>query len=93
MEQTAEMKLHNWNPAEDTSRFRFTTSWSFDGLGRIASMTYPDSERLTYDYDSGGLVREVVGEEDGYEVVIIGFDELGQPITEQQPRTWEPAAE
>ncbi|SOC52015.1 SpvB/TcaC N-terminal domain-containing protein [Ornithinimicrobium cerasi] len=89
VEQTAEMKLHNWDPTEDTSRFRFTTSWSFDGLGRIASMIYPDSERLAYDYDAGGLIREVVGEEDGYEVVVIGFDELGQPITEQRPRTWE----
>lgn len=88
VEQAAQMKLHNWDPA-DPARFTWTTSWNFDGLGRIASMTYPDGERLTYDYDSGGLVREVVGEEDGYEDIITGYDEFGDPIWTRVPRTWE----
>ncbi|WP_154402237.1 SpvB/TcaC N-terminal domain-containing protein [Ornithinimicrobium cavernae] len=88
VEQAAQMKLHNWDPAR-AEDFTWTTSWSFDGLGRIASMTYPDGERLTYDYDSGGLVREVVGEEDGYEDIITGYDEFGDPIWERVPRTWE----
>lgn len=88
IEQAAQMKLHNWDPAR-AADFTWTTSWDFDGLGRIASMTYPDGEELTYDYDSGGLVREVVGEEDGYEDIITGYDEFGDPIWERVPRTWE----
>jgi RHS repeat-associated protein len=89
VEQTAEMKLHNWDPSKDTSRFRWTTAWAYDGLGRVESMVYPDGQRLAYDYDAGGQPLSVVGEEDGYETVVVGVDEEGDDITEQQPRTWE----
>ncbi|AXH95673.1 SpvB/TcaC N-terminal domain-containing protein [Ornithinimicrobium avium] len=87
VKQAAQVKLHNWDPAR-AQDFTWTTTWDYDGLGRLLHMTYPDSERLTYDYDAGGLVRAVTGEEDGYEDVIIGFDEEGEPIVERRPRTW-----
>ncbi len=85
--QDAQMKLHNWDPAR-AEHFTWTTRWDYDGLGRLLHMTYPDGERLTYDYDAGGLVRTVTGEEEGYEDVIIGFDDEGEPIVERRPRTW-----
>jgi YD repeat-containing protein len=53
--QVAEMKYHDWFNDPDKTRFRWTTEWTYDGLGRMASMTYPDGETLTYDYDSGVL--------------------------------------
>jgi RHS repeat-associated protein len=87
--QVAEMKFHDWfNPGTDKSRFRWTTEWDHDGLGRLASMTYPDGEELFYDYDAGGRVRNVVGEEDGLRRVLVGVDAEGDPIYEDQPYTW-----
>ena len=40
-------------------------------------MVYPDSERLTYGYDAGGLVNFISGEEDGFKKVLVGTD----PVT------------
>ena len=87
--QATTMKLHNWTPEADQSEFTWTTQWQYDGLGRLKSMVYPDSERLTYGYDAGGLINFISGEEDGYETVVVGMDEFGQPISEQVPRTWQ----
>ena len=86
--QATTMKLHNWTPAADQSKFTWTTQWQYDGLGRLKSMVYPDSERLSYGYDAGGLVNVISGDEDGYETVVVGTDALGQPIYGQVPRTW-----
>jgi len=63
--ETAEMKLHAWhNPGTDPASFRWTTRWSYDGLARLETMVYPDGEVVAYDYDRGGQVRNIVGEED-----------------------------
>ncbi len=86
--QATTMKLHNWTLAADQSRFTWTTQWQYDGLGRLKSMVYPDSERLTYGYDAGGLVNFISGDEDGYKTIIIGYDAYGQPIYGQIPWTW-----
>ena len=55
--QTTTMKLHAWTPSTDQTRFTWATQWQYDGLGRLKTMVYPDSERLTYGYDAGGLVN------------------------------------
>ncbi|MCP4376494.1 MAG: hypothetical protein GY794_10020 [bacterium] len=87
--ETAEMKLHAWhNPGTDPALFRWTTKWSYDGLARLESMVYPDGERLAYDYDSGGLIKNIVGEEDGFELQQNGVDGDGNPIFIQVPHTW-----
>jgi RHS repeat-associated protein len=39
----------------------YITQYLYDTWGRLQSMTYPDGEVLTYQYDSGGLVRKAVG--------------------------------
>ncbi|HEX6287738.1 MAG TPA: SpvB/TcaC N-terminal domain-containing protein [Herpetosiphonaceae bacterium] len=44
----------------------YTTTYVFDTFGRLQTMTYPDGERLTYAYDSGGLVRQAVGQKAQY---------------------------
>jgi len=87
--QTTTMKLHAWKPDADQSKFTWTTQWQYDGLGRLKSMVYPDTERLAYDYDAGGLVRSITGEEDGFITVLVGTDPVtGLPIYEQQPHLW-----
>ena len=60
--QTSTMKLHAWTPTGDQTKFTWTTQWQYDGLGRLKSMVYPDSERLTYGYDAGGLVNFISGD-------------------------------
>jgi len=40
----------------------YMTQMSYDTWGRLQTLTYPDGEILTYQYDSGGLVRAVSGE-------------------------------
>ena len=87
--QATTMKLHAWTPAADQSRFTWTTSWKFDGLGRLKSMVYPDTERLAYDYDAGGQVKAITGAEDGFISVYIGIDPVTlTPIYQQQPHLW-----
>jgi len=87
--QDTTMKLHNWTPSADQSKFTWTTNWVFDGLGRLESMVYPDTERLTYGYDAGGQVNSIAGSEDGYKMVVTGTDAYGKPIYTQVPWTWE----
>jgi RHS repeat-associated protein len=118
IEQTAIIKRHNWRPtmtAEELLDFTYTTRWSYDPLGRIETVGYPDAKTVsflpdgesvaaltapeeltpllqsidldgevaTYDYDSGGLLREVTGAEEG----IVFVDEAITPDLEGNPRT------
>ncbi len=43
----------------------YTTQYTYDTWNRLQELTYPDGEVLTYDYDSGGLVRAATGFKDG----------------------------
>lgn len=86
--QLAEMKYHDWFNNPGKAQFQWTTQWAYDGLGRMASMIYPDGETLTYDYDSGGLAQSIVGVEQGLEKVIVGYDAFGAPIYQDVPHTW-----
>jgi RHS repeat-associated protein len=54
------MKVHNLNP-ETTDKLTFTTELTYDGFGRLATLTYDDAEVVTHDYDSGGLLRSMAG--------------------------------
>ena len=94
VQQTATIKLHDWTPAADQSKFTWTTKWSYDGLGRMKSMVYPDAtplaltaeynngqatgldsgERLAYDYDAGGQLKAISGQEDGVQTKQVGVD-------------------
>ncbi|MFF2275959.1 SpvB/TcaC N-terminal domain-containing protein [Agromyces sp. NPDC058126] len=91
--QLSEIKLHNWKPGDP--RFQWTTEWVYDGLSRIKTMTYPDGEVLTYDYDAGGLTKSVVGDEPGLKRVPVldangnpVLDADGNPTFTDEPTTW-----
>jgi RHS repeat-associated protein len=49
----------------DHCQEEWTTRWVYDTFGRLQQMTYPDTEVVTYHYDSGGLVRAVDGQKLG----------------------------
>src|SRR3546814_6889137 len=43
----------------------YTTEWAYDTWNRLTSMTYPDGEKVTYNYNSGGLLRSMNGKKKG----------------------------
>jgi RHS repeat-associated protein len=43
------------------NRGPFTTAFDYDWLGRLGSVTLPDTERVTNDYDAGGRLSSVSG--------------------------------
>jgi RHS repeat-associated protein len=64
-EETTTMLVHNLND-ETEERLTFVTSFTYDGLGRTRTLTYPDGELLSHDYDSGGLLASISGEKAGH---------------------------
>ncbi len=51
VEQTAIIKRHNWRPGltpEELIPFTYTTGWTYDDLGRITTVRYPDSKTVSY---------------------------------------------
>ncbi|HET8946568.1 MAG TPA: RHS repeat-associated core domain-containing protein, partial [Candidatus Polarisedimenticolia bacterium] len=59
--ETTTMLLHNLS-STTISSLTFTTSFTEDSFGRSRTVTYPDGEVLSYDYDSGGLASRVSGQ-------------------------------
>lgn len=58
-EETTIVKVNNYKT--DLARNTFKTSFVYDGFGRLQSMTYPDTEVVSYTYDSGGQIASIVG--------------------------------
>ncbi|WP_083753182.1 SpvB/TcaC N-terminal domain-containing protein [Actinosynnema sp. ALI-1.44] len=61
----------------------YTTSWRYDAFNRVLQMTYPDSEVLTYDYDTGGQVSRATGIKNGVNYTYLGrldYDKFGQKV-------------
>lgn len=40
----------------------YVTKWRYDSWNRLQEMIYPDEEKITYGYNSGGLLESVKGE-------------------------------
>lgn len=61
----------------------YTTSYTYDTFGRLQELTYPDGEKLTYAYDSGGQVRAATGVKGGttYDYVTsLEYDKFDQRV-------------
>ena len=43
----------------------FATTFEYDSWNRLQKMTYPDGERITYDYDLGGNLNKMTGVNNG----------------------------
>src|SRR6185437_5627211 len=62
----------------------YTMKYSYDALGRVLNMTYPDNEVVTYAYDAGGRVSGVSGNRNGTTtqyVTGIEYNELDQRLS------------
>ena len=40
----------------------YTTEWKYDSWNRIQEMIYPDGEKIKYYYNSGGQLKQIIGE-------------------------------
>lgn len=61
----------------------YTTQTKFDAWNRVLALTYPDGERLTYGYDSGGLVtsaKGVKGKHDYTYLARMDYDKFEQKV-------------
>ncbi len=66
----------------------FKTSFTYDAFGRMLTITYPDDERVEYEYDAGGLLEKATGHRGagaavpGDEVYLASmmYDEFGQRV-------------
>ena len=57
-----------------------STAFQYDSWGRILNMTYPDGEKLTYEYDYGGQLKSMKGVKDNmqYEYIkSIDYNKFG----------------
>jgi RHS repeat-associated protein len=64
----------------------YTTSWSYDAFNRVLQLTYPDSEVLTYEYDTGGQVNRATGAKAGFTYTYLArldYDKFGQRLLQE----------
>jgi RHS repeat-associated protein len=61
----------------------FTTSWSYDSAGRLASMTYPDGVVVNYGYDAYGHVSSMTSNLGGNSATLADSF-LYQPATDRR---------
>lgn len=60
----------------------YITQWSYDSWNRLEQMVYPDGEKISYSYNTAGLLESVKGEK-GYSynyVNKLGYDKFEQRI-------------
>lgn len=53
------IRYDNIGPFQSSRSYR--TQWEYDTWNRLKTMTYPDGERLIYDYDLGGKLKQIRG--------------------------------
>jgi RHS repeat-associated protein len=61
----------------------FTTEWEYDTWNRLVSMTYSDGEKVTYQYNTGGLLRGMTGKKKNATfnyVSQLGYDKFEQRV-------------
>lgn len=64
----------------------YTTDWTYDTWDRVSEMIYPDGEVLTYGYNAGGKLRNMIGIKDGSTfdyLVQKGYDKFEQCVFKQ----------
>ena len=73
--------LNRLMPKRDPVSFSFT--YTFDYLGRMEKIIYPDGEELVYGYDHGGQITSVTGRHRDIDFEYVkqtGYDEFGQRV-------------
>lgn len=78
--------MHPIHPAQNDQTY--ASEYLYDYLGRMENMTYPDREKVFYEYDKGGMIKSVYGIPEYFTelkhrfdyVKNIGYDEFGQRV-------------
>ena len=63
-----------------------TTEFEYDSWGRTLNMTYPDGEKLTYEYDYGGQLKKMYGEKGNEKYTYIDsieYDKFGAKMLQK----------
>jgi YD repeat-containing protein len=84
--ETTTMKVHNLSP-ETEAKLTFTTEFTYDDFGRLVTLTYPDGEVATHDYDSGGLLKSLHGTKDGFDYAYMNRLEYDEFLTRRFQET------
>ncbi|HEV8562247.1 MAG TPA: SpvB/TcaC N-terminal domain-containing protein [Actinophytocola sp.] len=61
----------------------YTTQYRFDAFNRVLQLTYPDTEVLTYEYDSGGQVNRATGHKGAFDYTYLArmdYDKFEQRV-------------
>ncbi|MBP2619252.1 SpvB/TcaC N-terminal domain-containing protein [Chryseobacterium jejuense] len=61
----------------------FGTEWEYDTWNRVKTITYPDGEKVTYNYNLAGNLRNMASVKDGFARNIInelGYDKFDQRV-------------
>jgi RHS repeat-associated protein len=56
---------HTFVLPENQNNYTFETRWQYDSWNRLLSITYPDGEELHYEYNRGGLLRDMWSKKNG----------------------------
>lgn len=63
--------------------FWFATEWQYDTWNRVKTITYPDGEKLTYQYNKAGNLNNITSVKDGFTYEMIrqfGYDKFEQRV-------------
>ncbi|MDM8554109.1 BPSL0067 family protein, partial [Desulfococcaceae bacterium HSG7] len=65
----------------------YVTEYAYDTFNRLRELVYPDGEKLTYSYDSGGLAESASGEKGDYDypyLKALTYDKFEQRVFMRQ---------
>ena len=75
------MNSHSYVVPNSSQAFSLTTRWEYDSWNRVKQIFYPDDEKVTYNYNLGGLLQHVEGDKNGNHTTYIKnieYDEFEQ---------------
>jgi len=56
----------------ENQTYTFKMQYEYDSWNRIQNITYPDGEKVSYDYNRGGMLESVIGDKNGDTYKYIG---------------------
>ena len=57
--------IRTFAPPFENQTYTFKMQYEYDSWNRIQNITYPDGEKVSYDYNLGGMLKSVIGDKNG----------------------------
>ena len=57
--------IRTFAPPFENQTYTFSMYFEYDSWNRIQNITYPDGEKVSYDYNLGGMLKSVIGDKNG----------------------------